>query len=727
MNIHDPGHAVLRRALRVAIVVPLGFAVPVIAGAGPQVSVFASFGLFSLLAMGDFGGPPRRRLLSYLFCTLAGAALIAIGTPVSGQAVAAAALTLPVAFAVRFAGNLGGPAASAVTPLTLGFVLAVALDAPASAIDQRLLGWCGAGLLATAAALLMWPRYERPALVRALAGVVRRFADAVAAEGPPEALAEAGTSLRELRSRVGTDPLEHSGSMTDELAYRRILRHLVELESLLPLDPDSVPGAPDLRAATRRSLLASAELLDSGEYGVGWSDALEGLDAVRVEHRTALQEGVRSRLEAEADPAEVIDWVDATFSLRVASFLAASVAATAPQLAHTPPAESRVSSPEVKRVLAEAGSPRTVKEVVAARLKPGSTRLRDGLRGAVGMTLAVFVATVTDISHGFWVVLATLMVLRSNARGTGRTALDAVGGTTLGFLVATPLMIALGAGPVGLWIVLPIAAFGAAYATAAINFVVGQAAFALFVVILFNLVEPTGWEVGLVRVETVAIGAAVSLVAGLLLWPRGALVAVGRCASAAHRSAARFLADGLRAGTVDPDAVERRRAAAVEDAVRTSDAIAQHRGEPGKHLTSDQVTAVLDGPRLARATAEALFSLRSTYTGGAEWTGGPPSAGEAAVVTLDATARCLDSGGGDRDGPVRPSAEQLRARAREEIVVALGRWDADREPVAAEDDSGALRIVWERDWLLWLNSQLREFADAVEATAETIAAPWWRR
>ena len=48
------------------------------------------------------------------------------------------------------------------------------------------------------------------------------------------------------------------------------------------------------------------------------------------------------------------------------------------------------------------------------------------------------VVEVTNVSHGFWVVLGTMSVLRSNALGTGATALRAVGGTALGFVVGPP-------------------------------------------------------------------------------------------------------------------------------------------------------------------------------------------------------------------------------------------------------------------------------------------------
>jgi uncharacterized membrane protein YccC len=42
------------------------------------------------------------------------------------------------------------------------------------------------------------------------------------------------------------------------------------------------------------------------------------------------------------------------------------------------------------------------------------------------------------------------------------------------------------------------------------------------VVVLFDLFQPQGWRLGLVRLEDVALGVAVSLVVAVLLWPRGA-------------------------------------------------------------------------------------------------------------------------------------------------------------------------------------------------------------
>src|SRR5207244_6048825 len=75
-----------------------------------------------------------------------------------------------------------------------------------------------------------------------------------------------------------------------------------------------------------------------------------------------------------------------------------------------------------------------------------------------------------------------------------------------------------------LWAVLPLAVLLGSYAPRAISFAAGQAGFTVVLFVLFNLIQPTGWRVGLVRIEDVAIGFAVSLGVGLLFWPRGAAV-----------------------------------------------------------------------------------------------------------------------------------------------------------------------------------------------------------
>ncbi len=156
-----------------------------------------------------------------------------------------------------------------------------------------------------------------------------------------------------------------------------------------------------------------------------------------------------------------------------------------------------------------------------------SVWFRNSLRGATALALAVAVVEATDVQHGFWVVLGTMSVLRSNALGTGANALRAVAGTVVGFAVGSLILVGLGHHLALLWAVLPVAVLVAGVAPSAISFAAGQAGFTVAVVIIFNILDPVGVEVGLVRVEDVAIGVGVSTVVGLLFWPRGAGARVG--------------------------------------------------------------------------------------------------------------------------------------------------------------------------------------------------------
>ena len=225
--------------------------------------------------------------------------------------------------------------------------------------------------------------------------------------------------------------------------------------------------------------------------------------------------------------------------------------------------------------------------VAARHADPRSVWFRSSMRGAVALALAVLVADLTDVQHGFWVVLGTLSVLRTNAAATGATVMRALAGTVVGFAVGAALMLAIGTNPTTLWIALPIAVLVAAYAPGTAPFAVGQAAFTVTVIVLFNLLVPAGWKVGLVRVQDVVIGCAVSLVVGLLFWPRGASAAVGDDLADAFRAGAAYLTQavdwalGLRQARRPDTAV-----AAVTAGIRLDDALRLFLAEQGTKRVS---------------------------------------------------------------------------------------------------------------------------------------------
>jgi hypothetical protein len=237
---------------------------------------------------------------------------------------------------------------------------------------------------------------------------------------------------------------------------------------------------------------------------------------------------------------------------------------------------------------------------------------RNAVRAGAGLALAVAVVEITDVEHGFWVVLGTLSVLRSNALGTGATALRAVGGTAVGFVVGSAVMIGVAGHTVLLWVLLPLAVLVSGVAPSMISFAAGQAAFTLVVIILFNIIQPTGWKVGLTRIEDVAIGCGVSIVVGILFWPRGAMAALGRALSDAFVMSSGYLGDAVVRlttpnGRVDMAPGQRASHTAY---LRLDDAFRQFLAERGAKLVPVEVVANLfTGSNRIRLAAFTLSAL----------------------------------------------------------------------------------------------------------------------
>ncbi len=266
----------------------------------------------------------------------------------------------------------------------------------------------------------------------------------------------------------------------------------------------------------------------------------------------------------------------------------------------------------------DAAASRLLGRRIISHLSFRSVWFRNAVRGAVGLALAVAVVEVTDVEHGFWVVLGTLSVLRSNALGTGATALRAVGGTAIGFVIGSAIMIGVGSDTAMLWVLLPLAVLLSGVAPSMISFAAGQAAFTVVVVILFNIIVPSGWKVGLTRIEDVAIGCAVSIVVGLLFWPRGATAALGRALSDAFVASSGYLADAVdrltaTKGQVDTESGQRASQGAY---LRLDDAFRQFLTERGaKVVPVETVAKLFTGSNRIRLAAFTLATLPDLPSG----------------------------------------------------------------------------------------------------------------
>jgi Fusaric acid resistance protein family len=166
-----------------------------------------------------------------------------------------------------------------------------------------------------------------------------------------------------------------------------------------------------------------------------------------------------------------------------------------------------------------------------------------------------------------------------------------------------------------LWILLPLVAFGSAYVPEVASFIAGQAAFTMMVLINFNLIVPTGWQVGLIRVQDVVVGALVGVVVSVLLWPRGATARVSKAIDGARAAGAKLLkASVLKVTRGASEEANDRVIALSHDALETSrtvdDAVRQYLSETGgaTDLRAPVVRAANRAIRL-RAVAELIADI----------------------------------------------------------------------------------------------------------------------
>jgi hypothetical protein len=145
-----------------------------------------------------------------------------------------------------------------------------------------------------------------------------------------------------------------------------------------------------------------------------------------------------------------------------------------------------------------------------------------------------------------------------------------------------------------------------------ISFAAGQAAFTVVVIILFNIIQPIGWKVGLTRIEDVAIGCGVSIVVGFLFWPRGATAALGRALSTAFAASSAYLADAVERLTVTRRPVDTE--ASQQESHRAyllcDDAFRQYFAERGAKVVSvETISRLFTGSNRLRLAAYTLGTL----------------------------------------------------------------------------------------------------------------------
>jgi hypothetical protein len=714
---HDPGYIALRRAGRTAIVMPAVFAISVEVLDNATVALFAAFGAIALLMLVEFGGRMRNRLEAQAALSVAGAVLICIGTIASRAVWSEVLLMFIVAFVVIFLGVVSSVFAIASTALLLVFILPAATVAPVSAIPDRLAGWGIAAGAAMLAIWLLWPAPVRSplrtnsavacrALAARLSSDIQRLENGEAPRAVPSDQPESPDPVDALQRQFLTMAWRPSGLSASDRALVRLVDEIVWMNSMVTeLDrstrPSSLRGLSlGVQRASANVLTESATLLETRSAPLTpLETARNQLDVATSEMERHLEHHLSmTDYHSDPPPTSSDDRVERFLGALKFSFRSREIgyatARIATNVEHAITAERRKF---IDRVLGhEPGGTSlwsSARARVASHLHRHSVWLHNSLRGAIGLAIAILIAEEIAVEHSFWVILGTLSVLRSNALNTGQNALRAVLGTAVGFILGAIVVELAGTNVTLLWFLLPIALFVAAFMPTAVSFAAGQAAFTLTIVILFNVLEPAGWRVGLVRVEDVAIGCAVSAGVSLLLWPRGAAAELGTAMHDAYATGVAFLAtaasvnDGSARRPLSPSpSSDAERAAAASR--RLDNAFRTYIAERGaKPVPLSDVATLVTGVAILRLSADAIDDLWDHVGVDEAWSAVRrqlDDEAEAAVTWYDGFADSFEGGGSQQDlTPQAEADDDVESAVRHQLA----------QP-GEENLAEVVRIVW---------------------------------
>ncbi|MER7768436.1 FUSC family protein [Kitasatospora sp. NPDC096140] len=555
-----PDAAVVHRAVRVTLAACAGFYT---FRYGLHRPVSATYALFAAVALGVLArveGAARARARTILWTLPFACGLVCLGTLLAVRDWAAALGMVGVGFAVSF-GTVGGPRmVGLANGLQLLYILPCFPPYSPDTLLQRLLGVVVGLLLLAGAELLMWPEPATPdyrgrlsRAASALADLADLAAAACAGRATPvgavaEAAERADTHLDELRFRhvpLMQRPAS-AGAVDRALAHCAVaLRYtgprVLGILRLAGVRPD--PAAARLTATTGRTLRAAAAgVVRTGpvpETGQVDRD-LTAFDTARA----AAWEGDRDAdgavdRAADREPAGPAADPEPSYLARPALGTAALDAAEGARFAvravrvsrHAalPPDDTPADQRPGPFWYAYDPAPLLWWRRFRANLTPRSVAFQNALRTAGALGAARLLAGSLDLSHGFWVLLATLTLMRTSAADTRITLRPALVGTLAGAAVTAAVLLGVGERPLVYALALPPVMLIAFAAGPAFGPAWGQGLFTVVVALVFTQLAPADWQLAEARVVNVVAGAAIGILAGLCAWPRGGGQDLRRC------------------------------------------------------------------------------------------------------------------------------------------------------------------------------------------------------
>lgn len=541
-----PDYIALRRAGRATLVVPLVLVFGLNVIGNTTIAMYAVFASFVGLVFADYAGPPRSRAAAYATFLVLGSLAALLGGVLSGSTVLAVVGMFAVGFAITVTSSLGGYLPLHVPGVALAFSLSVLEPLADAGLVDRVVGWSLGALVALVAAMVLWPINRRRDIELAVAELTDALVAGLDAPADPQVIDAMKQQVTAVQGLVSS-PLRPFGPTVREIALFRLIEHLEHSVKLITHLTTEQASDERMNEVRRALLRAGAVLRGERDPRLAFEE-LPALDENLGRARAMLRDDIAADrpddavvlLRSQIGPLELmhlIVWIEFDAARAVSDHpREIPDVSTAPELRDAPVDGVRASW---GRAWATITSEIRVRGVVMV----------NAVRVGAALAAAVLISEVVDVEHGFWIVLATLLILRSNAHSTTSTAIAAVIGTGVGFALSAVWIAAADGNDAVVAVVFVVAIAVSGYGPGHFGIGVGQASFAVLVVSLFMLLDNPGIDTGVIRVVDVAIGAASSVALSFVLWPRGARGMLADAAATAFHGAAR----AIRSLHGDPD------------------------------------------------------------------------------------------------------------------------------------------------------------------------------
>jgi uncharacterized membrane protein YccC len=519
----DPDHRIVLRAVRLSLAALPAYYV-CLYGIGN--GVLATYVVFGVIAAGAFvklHGSARVRARILLMVLPVIWSLIAVGTVLDVNIWGSVAATLVVGFSIAFFG-VGGPRLVGLAGgLQLFFIVANFPPHHANALPARLIGATVGVVLTALGEVLLWPDPEPVSYRRrlaqaaeAVAGLMEASADVVAGRSAGDGeMARCQDRVTQAVEQTRMTGLPRNGRPLSAGRRDRALR-------------DGAAAIQEIAEQVRR-LSARPDLAHGRHADV--ADLLRHCAAAMRRAGRTLVDGrpppAASPQPGDASERDLVD-IDELDHFRLHAFLRTTlehvrILAVAADVAVGAPIPSDGQPPGGSDAFwyARHNEVSLFWRQFRVHLTPRSVYFQGALRLAVALAGARAVAGEFDLSHGFWVLLGTLTIMRTSAASTRTTLFSAAVGTLIGAVVSG-LLLSFTDGAPGYAVELALATLLAFALGPMLGLAWSQAFLTLMITLVFAQLAPADWSLARVRLMDVLVGGSVGIVAGVMMWPRGA-------------------------------------------------------------------------------------------------------------------------------------------------------------------------------------------------------------